>query len=284
MLVPAELWTAPRERRRRLIAVVASIGLAQVALAGRSAGALPEFWVAVAIGWACAASLWEVEGEGAASGWWVALGVVSICASLVELVPVQYRTPHRFAPLGAGLGLALLGGPREVRRQARALAMLLCPALLPAPKLARGLLDLCPWTAAITAVELKIAGVPAVRAGVELRLPGSTLVVADGCSGLNQILALLFIALFAISLFPTTRVQKIWLLASASVVGFVSNTVRIAALTVFADRGEMQRFAAWHDGALSPLCTVAAVVLALVIWLPLLRRHPRQALALARRR
>jgi exosortase/archaeosortase family protein len=91
---------------------------------------------------------------------------------------------------------------------------------------------------------------------------------------LSQIFALLFMATFAIFLFPTSRRQRIWLLATAPLVGFACNALRIAALAILADRGERRLFDAWHDGALSPLCTVFAVGLALAIWLPLLRRQP----------
>ena len=242
-------------------------------LAGRSQGALAEFWLAVALAWACAASLWEFTGDRSASRWWIAPGAALVAASLLELAPVQYQTAHRIAPLAAGIGLALLRGPREIRRQARALAMLLCPLLLPAPRLARELIDLCPPTAVLAELALRIAGVPVARAGIELRLQSSSVLVFQGCSGLSQVSALLFMALFAIFLFDTGRAAKVWLLASAALVGFACNAVRIAALAVLADRGQMQRFAAWHDGALSPLCTLGAVALALAIWLPLLRRQ-----------
>ncbi len=269
-MIPAE-GAAARRARRGLIAAVAGVGLAQVALASRSSGVLPEYWVAVAMGWACAASLWDFEEGEPASRGWIAAGAALVAASLLELAPEPYRTAHRVAPLAGGVGLALLEGPRELRRQVRALAMLLCPVLLPAPRLARALLDLAPLTAVTASAALKLVGVPVVRAGVELHLPRSTLLVAEGCSGLSQILALLLMALFAVSLFPTGRVQKLWIFGSAACIGFVCNTVRIAALTLLADRGEMGLFAAWHTGALSPLCTVAAVAVALAVWFPLLR-------------
>lgn len=265
--------SAGRDRTLWLVAAVALIGLGQVLLAGRSQGALAEFWLAVALAWACAASLWEFKGDRWASRWWIAPAAALIAASLIELAPAHYQTAHRIAPLAAGIGLALLRGPREIRRQARALSMLLCPLLLPAPRLARELIDLCPPTAVATGLALKAAGIPVARTGIELRLPSSTMLVFQGCSGLDQIVALLFVALFAIFLFDTGRAAKVWLLASAALVGFACNAVRIAALAVLADRGQMQRFAAWHDGALSPLCTVGAVALALAIWLPLLRRQ-----------
>lgn len=266
-----------RDRRSWLIAAVAFLGIAQVALAGRAQHALAEYWLAVALAWACAALLWDFSAAEPASRWWIAPGAALVAASLIEMAPLRYQTAHRLAPLAAGLGLSVLFGPREVRRQAKALAMLLFPWLLPAPRWARDTLDLCPPTAAMSEALLKLAGVPVSRAGIELRLPGSTLLVFQGCSGLTQIFALLFLAIFAISLFPTTRREKIFLFATAVLVGFVSNAVRIAALAMMADQGQMRRFAEWHEGTLSPLCTVAAAGVALALWLPLLLRPSGEA-------
>ena len=259
-------------RRRWLTATAAAVGVLHVALASRSIEPPAEFSLAIAFGWACALFLLQDVSERAASRAWIAAGVLLIAVSLLELGQVQYQGAHRLAALCAGVGVVLLAGPQQLRRQAPALAMLLFPTVLPAPRIARELLDLSPWTASAAAMCLRIGGESNVQDGVFLRMPHAVVVVADGCSGLSQIFALLVLALFTMALFPTTRGQKILLLASAAFVGFACNAVRIAALAVLAERDEIVRFDAWHDGALAPLCTVAATLVALAIWLPMLLR------------
>jgi exosortase/archaeosortase family protein len=112
------------------------------------------------------------------------------------------------------------------------------------------------------------------RKGALLHLSHADLLVGSICAGENHIAAMLVLLALATMLFSLTLPQKLWFAGSAIVVGFSCNAVRIAALAVFADRGQMERFTSWHDGQLSPLCMGIAALLTLGLWWPVLRRAP----------
>ncbi len=257
-----------------------AVALLQAVLATFTSGGTLEFWMATVLGWAAALQL--ARADVARDSTWPArlLGAALVVAGLLELLPLQYRAAHRLAPLCAGLGVALLGGPGFARAQARALATLLWPLLLPPPVFLRErLLDFSAGTAAAAALGLRASGFAVVRDGTRLLLPASELIVLPGCSGLSQILALLALALLALALFPTSRLQKAWVLGSAVLVGFASNAARIAALSVLADQGQIDRFQQLHEGSTGQLCTVASAALALALWWPLLLKAPAPLLS-----
>jgi exosortase len=272
----AQVGTAAGQPRLRVSVALLGVGAVQTLLAVRSQFATDDFWFAVALCWLLAAvAAGPDQGERGARGWRVA-GAILAAAACLELVPQYYHPLHRFAPFLAGAGIALFRGPRAAVRCSRWLAILILPLAIPPPLAVRELLDPSLLTAAAARAWLGAAGVPAWREGVNLHLPSSVLEVESGCSGLGQMAELLVLAGVATAILRTTASQKLWLLVTALAVGFAGNAARIATLAWLADRGALEQFDRWHQGAVAPLWSVAAAAVALVFWMPVLLSSPRR--------
>ncbi len=151
--------------------------------------------------------------------------------------------------------------------------MLLGPLAIPLPNPIRSRIDLSRWTAAGAQLWLHVVGIPVRGDGVDLHLTRSILEVQQGCDGVVQIMELLLLAGLALALCRTTRAEKIWVVASAIVLGFVGNAARIATLAQLADRGDMRSFEAWHIGPAAALWSLLPTAAAIALWWRLLRRR-----------
>jgi cyanoexosortase A len=135
-------------------------------------------------------------------------------------------------PLLAGIGLAFMGFPlREICSHWRSLAALaLAPltrlliAVLPVPMFAV-------WTAGFTQALLLLFDTPVERKNDILHLPGGSVGVDGGCTGIPAMLQLIALSLILIMAFPMRhRWQNALMLLVAPVIGFTVNGVRIAIL------------------------------------------------------
>jgi cyanoexosortase A len=135
-------------------------------------------------------------------------------------------------PLMAGIGLAFMGFPlRQIRTHWRSLAALaLAPltrlliAILPVPVFAH-------WTAGFTQVLLLLFDTSVERQNAILHLPGGSVMVDGGCTGIPAMLQLVSVALILFMAFPMRhRWQNALMLLVAPLVGFAINGIRIAIL------------------------------------------------------
>jgi EpsI family protein len=92
-------------------------------------------------------------------------------------------------------------------------------------------------SAAIATRLLRICGVPALHQGTTIALPSVTLDVMAECSGINQLIALTVMTLPAAYLWLKTQRARLWLVAIAVVVGYLSNGLRIAVLGLLTAKG-----------------------------------------------
>jgi cyanoexosortase A len=238
----------------------AALGVAGVQLALAARSGAEEFWLIAFLAWGGARLVARAGADEKAAFAAQVAGALLLAASLWELATAQeYRTGHRLAPLAGGLGLLLLsGGFGWVRGNGRALVLLCLPMIHPPPLAVREVLDTSGATAFLSAAFLRLQGVPVERRGTLLVLPDSSLTVAGACSGINQIFELLALAVLAAVILEVTPRRAAWLAGSAVAVGLAVNAVRIAFLAVLADRGQIQLFELWHQGAPSLLVSAAA--------------------------
>jgi exosortase len=131
-----------------------------------------------------------------------------------------------------GLALLLLG-----RRRTRALAFvwLLSFFMLPIPAafMETFILQLRTMTAAGAERVIALCGVPVVREGTTLLLPGANMVITDGCSGFSVLYASVALALVFAYMSPSWP-WRVITLAAAFPIAVSCNVVRCASLGMIA--------------------------------------------------
>jgi len=90
--------------------------------------------------------------------------------------------------------------------------------------------------AALALPLVRLLGIPSVRAGSVIHIPGVSVVIDDTCSGLRSLISLVALAVFWTALMPagTRRWQKLAIVAASIPIALVANLVRIVVLVVVA--------------------------------------------------
>jgi exosortase len=135
---------------------------------------------------------------------------LSLPAAIAGMVIALGGTPYARA-VGAALGLLLLAIPLP----GTIVTHLTLPLQLMGSHMAAGLLALC--------------GIPVVREGNLLVLPHITLEVAEACSGLQSVTALVSVAAVCGALVPLSAARTVFLMIVAVPIAIVGNGVRVAA-------------------------------------------------------
>ena len=220
-------------------------------------------------------SLWPRPSRASAFGGTLLLVLTVARSSLAT--NNQDRFIYLVLPLLA-IGLALLNRPPgQWRRFWKPLAIAL---LLPLSRLiTSGFVSalLIPVTAKLTWGLLYALGFRAFLNGVEVQFGSGGVLVASGCSGVEQLIFTVSMVLIFLLVFPLKRLLHIALVITASIVGAVLvNGVRIALLaycTSWPDKAGMPAFTFLHDSYGSLLFSLVAVSIVGWIYLKLLDRE-----------
>lgn len=160
-------------------------------------------------------------------------------------------------------------GVRAARAAAFPLLFLLLMVPLPDLILARTIALLQRGSTAVAYFSIKSVGVPVLRQGLFLSLPGLNIEVAAECSGIRSSMALLITCLLATHYFLRTPWKMLLFVALAFPLAVVKNGVRIATLailSVYVDPG----FLSGHlhrDGGFVFFFLVLAVLWPVLIFL-----------------
>jgi exosortase C (VPDSG-CTERM-specific) len=176
-------------------------------------------------------SAWKSSALAAVAGlalvgsyWWARL-------SGWRLAPEDYLAlmTSSFLLLLWSLALAMLGG-RALRSIAFPVALMLF--MIPYPRfMLEGINSFFDQTSAYAACGFFwIAGTPLVRDGLELHLPGFSLLVAPECSGIHSTLVLLITSLLAGNLFLSTGWKRALLTAFVLPLAIARNGFRISVI------------------------------------------------------
>lgn len=92
-------------------------------------------------------------------------------------------------------------------------------------------------SASIAVTSLRGIGIPALREGTNIVLPQVTLVVLQACSGVNQLVSIVAIALPAAYLTLRSYARRVILVGLAVPIAYLSNGLRIALIGFLANRG-----------------------------------------------
>ncbi len=183
------------------------------------------------------------------------LGTTLLILILARTAVVVHWEGIVFAvPPFAGLGLALLCFPiRQILRLRDSLLTLL---LIPAYSLLMRLLPEEPislLTAKIAGLWLQFIGYDVVVEGRSIMIPGGGVKVLAACNGVDMMSQIVCVSIVFLLAFPIrSTLSRICLLLSAPIVGLLSNSFRIAILTVCTSLGNSKGstvFKFFHEDA-----------------------------------
>ncbi|MDA0373125.1 MAG: exosortase/archaeosortase family protein [Planctomycetota bacterium] len=187
-------------------------------------------------------------------GWWL-LGPALAMHAIGGALTIDSLSAASLVPAIAGLvwlgqGRARLGALLSI------LGLLLFAIPTPLVIQSRMAFELKEWAVEGGLLLAQLLGVGAERVGSEVRIPGQSgsLIVADACSGLRSLVALITLG-YGIAFFmgPQRGIRRWAILAAAAPVAVATNAVRIGAICVLAS-GYGTEFASttghdWISGA-----------------------------------
>ena len=184
--------------------------------------------VALALAWRRRAAFTSALDPGSPPASGMALLLAGVLVYLTGTLGADIFLPRVSSVLVLGGALAFLAGPRAARIMAAPLVFLLLA--IPPPTLVVTALTLPLQTMAsrIGETTLLTAGVPVVRDGNLLRLPSTTLEVAEACSGLRSLLSLGALAVLFAWATERSWPRRALIVAAAVPIAVVVNGLRVA--------------------------------------------------------
>jgi cyanoexosortase A len=178
------------------------------------------------------------------------------------------------SPLLSGLGAGLLAsGTRRLRDYWRELIILSLPIVSLACSFILEMISLPILTTQFATYLLWSLGFEVQRQGVFIFQPTGIVEVYAACSGVSSILQMLNLSVVFLLLFPTTLAQKAICLVVASLIGFISNGIRVAIMALLVAFSNRQAFDYWHGGQGSMIFSVIATLMLIsFLWLAFLRQ------------
>ena len=182
--------------------------------------------------------------------------VIALFASIILLF-VLFRTSlilHSdgvlfvLPPIAAFALVLLVSEPRAIFKFRDSL---LCVLLLPANALLNRLIPEVPMsllTAKLAAFWLSILGLDPIVNGRDVFLKGGGVTVLGSCNGLDMIAQVVCISVIFLLAFRLRSVTlRLLVLFLAPLIGLLSNTIRIALLTIFSANGSGHGYGFWFD-------------------------------------
>lgn len=160
----------------------------------------------------------------------------------------------RFMPLLSGLGIALIAsglqGLKQYKPELIILFFLGIPKVIITDMLK---IDISPITAKFSAFMLHYVGYDTyLRDHVFIDLPGGSVKVYSGCSGMESMTYLLGLSAVCLLMFPLERFNqrshKILIATFGVITGFLVNVVRVALMAILAASSNIEAFDYWHEG------------------------------------
>jgi cyanoexosortase A len=201
-------------------------------------------------------------------------GIVSSILGTLIIIVVSLRTVSiplslnniwfSSFPFLSAFGLAILAsgfkGLKQYKKELMVLLFLIAPRIY---MLFLQSIDISILTAKFCTFILWYTGFNVVRSGVKISFPevAKGIEVYPGCSGIEQIIQILGIALLFISMFSLQKQQKILAPIAAATLAFIVNGVRVALMGILVARGNDDLFQYWHMGEGSQLFPVISVLL-----------------------
>ncbi|MEM8503547.1 MAG: cyanoexosortase A [Cyanobacteria bacterium P01_D01_bin.1] len=187
------------------------------------------------------------------------IGLLIVALVLVRTVSLPTEAMLLAFPFFSVLGIALLSsGWRRVGQFKNPLLILFFLGL---PQLLIGaFFDISVITAKVSAFMLWYTGFDVVLRGVFIYLPGGSIEVYKGCSGLGNMLYMLGISVMFSVFLPISRSKRILAVCVAVGLGFFINAIRVALLAVLVANSTEAAFDYWHLGGGSLIFSMLTVM------------------------
>ena len=169
-------------------------------------------------------------------------------------------------PFLAGIALALIAsGFRGLRIYWRELVLLFFSGI-PEVLLSK-LTDPAPITAQFASSMLWYSGYAVTQRGIYLDLPGGSIEVYSGCSGVVAMTQLLGMSVLFLMLLPLPWkwFQKLILPVAAIAIGFLVNAMRVSLMAILVAQKQMKAFEYWHDGSGSLVFSVIGTFVLVIL-------------------
>lgn len=194
---------------------------------------------------------------------------MSLDLNLMPKFSIDFQVVVRAAPFLFGISLALIAGSfwglKQYWRELTILFGLGVPSIFLTPW------NLSPITAKFASVLLWAMGFNLGVDGIRLYLPNSVVIVARNCSGIESITYVLGISILFLIMFPLKRIHNFIVPIIAMAIGFVVNLIRVLAMAILINAGEMEAFDFWHEGEGSLLVGVVAVLVFSIFYFTLVK-------------
>lgn len=212
---------------------------------------------------ACIYLIWQQRKEQLSFG----SGPISSCLGLFGLMILLVRTvalPTEAVllafPFLSFLCLGLLASGRKKLSQFRNILLIL--AFLGLPQLLIGsFIDISPITARASAFILWYTGFDVALQNVYVHLPGGSIEVYRGCSGLSNMMHMLGICIMFGVFLPLDRFRRGLSIFLALSLGFVVNAFRVALMAFLVANSTSENFEYWHLGSGSLIFSMVTVLL-----------------------
>jgi cyanoexosortase A len=132
------------------------------------------------------------------------------------------------------------------------------------------LTDPAPITAQFASSMLWYSGFAVTQRGIYLDLPGGSVQVYSGCSGVVAMTQLLGMSVLFLMLLPLPWqwFQKLILPVAAVAIGFLVNAMRVSLMAILVSQKQMAAFDYWHAGSGSLVFSVIGTFLLVVlVWI-----------------
>ena len=188
------------------------------------------------------------------------VGLLMTLLVLVRTVSLPTETVLLVFPFLTVLGITLISS--GWRRLGQFKDILLILFFLGLPQLLIGtFLDISIVTAKVSAFMLWYVGFDAVLKGVFIHLPGGSIEVYRGCSGLGNMLYMLGIAVIFSVFLPLSRRKQLLSVLVAVGLGFFVNAIRVGLLAILVANSTEAAFEYWHLGGGSLVFSMLTVML-----------------------
>jgi len=188
------------------------------------------------------------------------IGSLIVTLVLVKTVSLPTEATLLAFPFTSVLGITLLAS--GWRRLGQFKHTLLILFFLGLPQLLIGaFLDISPVTAKVSAFMLWYTGFDVVLKGVFVYLPGGSIEVYRGCSGLGNMLYMLGISVMFSVFLPIDRYKRLLAICVAVILGFFINAIRVALLAVLVANSTEAAFDYWHLGGGSLIFSMLTVLI-----------------------
>ncbi len=260
-------WTSPAFLLLVLSVATIAIQLTLVLKVGS-----PDRQITSILFWATAANLiWERHDKLNFQTSLVASSVGGLLIALLLTKSIGYCEESFLIayPFIAGIALAsIASGFRGLKLYWREITLLF---FLGVPEVLWSKLhDPSPFTAGFASSILWYAGFPVTQKGIYLQLPGGSVQVYSGCSGVLAMTQLLGMSVLFLMLLPLPWrwYQKLILPVTAIAIGFIVNSLRVALMAILVSQQQIAAFEYWHTGSGSLVFSaISTVLLVSIVWI-----------------